>query len=202
MKIKFAFLIIMIIIIITACTKEEKETLYPQEIKQWAYTATASNSAGGEYGANRDDQSAYAATGEPDVDGCVESMYAWTTKDADMHMQTLTLNYYDDIYFSKIRILETQNPGAITKIELKNNDDYITLWEGTYNIRDGDCPYWLEKEYIEINGNITKKMTSFKTDTVRLTINTDIPGWNEIDAVELIGYTDKWYRFNNTLIFE
>ncbi len=77
---------------------------------------------------------------------------------------------------------------------------YVTLWEGTDKAKP--CPKELEVKYEQKEGNITKTMTSFMTNTVKITLDTDVKGWNEIDAVQLIGYELKWYMYNQTLFIE
>ncbi len=202
MKKQFIFLVLAMITI-SSCSllnPEEKEDLTPKEVRQWALSASASDAYGGALGENRDDQSPYAATGEPDSLNCEDSNKAWTISKEDDGFHWIELTYYNPVYVSRVRVLESFNPGSIIKIELKNESEYVTLWEGSYKTRD--CPYILEKSYSFFENNISMEMTSFMTDTLKITLNTDVEGWNEIDAVELIGYTNRWYFFNNTLTIE
>jgi len=204
---KIYILGIIIMLTISSCTlfgggKEELQT--PEAIYQWAESATASSAYGGIYGGGRNDQSAFSATGEPDVvwddsqEECMDSQNAWTIDAEDDGLHTLELKYYDPVYVSKVRIKETLGQGSVVKIELKDGEDYFTMWEGTYSSRE--CPYILEKSYSEPVGNYSNMgMTPFSTNTVKPTIDTDVPGWNEIDAVELIGYDTKWYIYNDTI---
>jgi hypothetical protein len=195
-------IITMIIASLTGCTFFAGPTgpITPNATSQWAISATASSSYGGIYGANRDDNSPYAATGEPDVAVCGDSLKAWAPKDEDDDEQWIELKYYDEVYASQIRVYESSGVGAIRKIEVKDGTDYVVFWEGTYKARP--CPYVLDTKYKTLMNNITLNMTEFLTDTVRITLDTDVEGWNEIDAVQLIGYYNKWYIFNNTLWIE
>jgi len=206
---KFVYLvsIALLMIIVTGCStlfngEEEQELVLPTAVEQWAVSAKASSAAGGLLGENRDDQSPYAATGEPDVEECGNSLNAWVIEQEDDGLHWLELEFYDEVYVSKVRIRESWNPGSVTKVELKDGDNYVTMWEGTDNRRHPECPGFFEVEYEGQEGNITVKMSPFKVHTIRITFNTDVPGWNEIDAVQLVGYYDRWYLFNNTIFYE
>ncbi|MEM2138780.1 MAG: hypothetical protein QXM96_01355 [Candidatus Woesearchaeota archaeon] len=200
MKKKIAFLLVFVIFL-SSCELIQQEDNTPKLISQFAASAIASDSYGGN-GQNKDDQSPFSATGKPEIKNCDDSKYAWTTSKEDDGVHWLELNYDVPVYVNKIRVYENFNPGSIVKIELKKFDsnDYELFWEGTYKTKQ--CPFVFEKEYYFIEGNITKNITSFKSDAVKLTINTDIPGWNEIDAVELIGFEKKFSYLNGTLIIE
>jgi len=179
-------IIILLLLIVSSCENtifgsqnKEQALELPPEIKQWAITASASSAYGGILGENRDDQSPYAAT--------------W-----------LELGYNEKVYISKIRIRETLGPGAVKRVEAQKGDEFILLWEGTDT--NTACPGYFEITFSEFtikdNRTKSKKMTDFNTNKIKITLNTDVPGWNEIDAVELIGYNKRWYVYNNTIIFE
>ena len=172
----------------------------PEEMHLWAVSAEASDSYGGAFGGNRDDQSAFAATGESDVAECGDNPRAWVISQEDDGLHWIELTYDKFVYVSGIKVAESFSPGAVVKIELKNGSDYFTMWEGKYTTKT--CPYVLERKYSAMEGNITLNMTPFNTDTVRITLDTDVPGWNEIDVVQLSGYAQKWYLFNSTLVIE
>ena len=199
--------ITLVIILITGCTglfggEEEEVLVLPTAIKQWAMKASASSAAGGLLGENRDDQSPFAATGESDVDECGDSLKAWVIEQEDDGMHWLELEFYDEVYVSQVRVKESWNPGSVAKIELKNDNEYVTMWEGVDNRRNPPCPGFFEVNYEGQEGNISKTMSPFKAHTIKITLNTDVEGWNEIDAVQLVGYNERWYLFNNTVFFE
>ncbi|MEK6916176.1 MAG: hypothetical protein AABW92_00375 [Nanoarchaeota archaeon] len=199
--IKKIIILAILLLALSACTTGNGDGLeLPTKINQWAIAAEASDSYGGLFGGNRDDQSPFAATGEPDVTECGENQRAWVISQDNDGLHWLELSYDKEVYVSSVKVIESFNPGAVVKIELKNDSDYFTLWEGSYKTKD--CSYTLEKKYQEIQGNITSNMTSFSTDKVRITVNTDVAGWNEIDAVELAGYEQKWHIYNDTLVIE
>jgi len=202
-------ILFIVLLSITACTLfsggNKQKVVLPQEINQWAVTAKASSAFGGISGQNKDDQSPYAATGEPDVKVCDDDTHAWMAESENDGLQWLELNYPQVVFVSKINIRESYNPGAVVRVELLNKSDedypyYVTVWES--KDRNKLCPGSLALNLEQKEGNITMLMSSFKTDTVRITINTDIEGFHEIDAVELIGYAQKWYYYNNTLFIE
>lgn len=212
MKKTYILLLLSLVVIISACStlpflnNDESGPQEPNVTTQWAFEATASSAYGGTLGKNIDDQSPYAATGAPDVTECVESKRAWTSRHEDDGLQWIELTYWDKVYVTGVKVHETYNPGFVRKIELKNGtgiNDYFTLWEGTYDPKR-TCPYIFEAgfEYRDSNLNITRKMTPFDTDTIRITIDTNVKGWNEIDAVELTGYLENWYWYNKTLWYE
>ncbi len=204
-KSAFLFILLVVVLFLASCSKKnDLENEIPEKIRQWALSAKASSSYAGKYGAQRDDYSPFAATGSPDVEECEDSPKAWTPKEENKGMQWLELSYDELVYPSGIRVRESYNPGAIVKIELQNYFDktYYTAWEGSDNRRKKPCPGFFEKNFTFEDKNVSYEMLPFQTDTVRITLDTDTPGWNEIDAVELIGYEKKWHLFNSTLVIE
>jgi hypothetical protein len=203
MRKSFFIMICVLAIFLSSCTllgNKKEEVQYPQEISQWAISATASDAYGGLLGGNRDDQSPFAATGEPDVEKCEDSKKAWVIGKDNDGLHWLELEYENEVYASSVKVKESFGPGAIAKIELLNGSDYITLWEG--KDKNKACPGYFEANFEIKEGNFTKKMTPFMTNKVKVTLNTDVKEWNEIDAVQLIGYANRWYFYNNTLAIE
>ena len=196
--------ILLILFVVSGCalieTTETKQLVVPAPVGQWAVTASASSAYGSLSGEGRDDQSPYAATGEPDVTDCRDDQKAWVPSEEDHGEQWLELTYDTDVYISKVRVRETLGPGSVIKVEGKTDSGYEIIWQGVDNTEI--CPGYFEAEFSEMIDDIPRKMTSYKTDTIRITLDTDKENWNEIDAVELIGYTDKWYVYNETLYME
>lgn len=128
--------------------------------------------------------SALQATGAPDtpIDG--DHGTAWASKGPDMGNVTLELTYDRTVRVDAVRIHETLAPGAVAKIEAFGPDrTWVTLWEGTSTVRPS--PSFFEPPVAA---------TSFATDRIRLTLDTNrVAGWNEIDAVELVG--DGWRQW-------
>jgi hypothetical protein len=144
-------------------------------IRQWASSATASS----EYSPTR--WSAAQATSAPDTFTYGDIQTAWATLRSDDSIQWIELKYSALVYATEVNVFETYNPGALSRIDLKDtNGVYHTVWAGT-DINTGipDKIGWT---------NITFAQTTYLTKDVKLYLDTSIvPGWNEIDAVELVG---------------
>jgi len=142
------------------------------EFVQWAARATASS----EYSST--DWSALQATGEPDTypdHGDIET--AWAPLDEDAGIEWLDLKYQVPVWISRVEIYETYNPGAITGIEIYDQKGGRHLaWEGTM-----ESARTARISPIEMDAD-------FPSDRIRITLDTRrVSGWNEIDAVALIG---------------
>ncbi|MFV1958554.1 MAG: hypothetical protein ACC662_03980 [Planctomycetota bacterium] len=119
------------------------------------------------------------ATGEPDTLAGGDLMTAWAAERGDMGEVWLELDFERAVLPDGIRIHETFNPGAVARVEAKRADGggYEVLWEGT--APTSRAPRWFEPPLLRATG---------PTRTIRVLLDTDrIPGWNEIDAVELTG---------------
>ena len=193
--------LLLLLIVLASCSlleEEEQRAQSPQAIRQWATGASASSAFGGLLSTERDDQSPYAATGQPDVQVCDDSRRAWAPEAEDAGMQWLELTYDQELYVSSIRIHENFGPGAVARIELEDAGQYRTVWQGT-DMND-ECPGVFQVTLREEISNVTWQMTNFDTDTVRIYLDTRVEGWNEIDAVEMIGYEQRWTIRNDTLV--
>jgi hypothetical protein len=145
-----------------------------EAIEQWASGAEASS----EYGA--DSWSAQQATGTADTPEAGDMVTAWAAASADDQVETLTLRFAQPVIPTGIEIYETYNPGAVAKIEVldPNTDEWVVVWEGVADTAG--------EELAVFSPPLTP--VDFATDQVRLSIDEPlIPGWNEIDAVKLIG---------------
>src|SRR5262245_40647200 len=140
--------------------------------RQWASGATAST----EYGTPN--WAASQATGEPDTMHAGDCSTAWASKAPDADAEWLDLTFDQPVAPRLIRVHETYNPGAITKVEAKDGSGtWRTLWEGA--AAACEAPRWFE---------VSVPIDTWTTKEVRITLDSDaIPGWNEIDAVELVG---------------
>lgn len=144
-------------------------------IRQWASGAAASS----EY--TTTSWSAAQATGAPDTITYGDIATAWATLGADDGVHWIELSYNTLVYATGVNVRETYNPGALTRIDLKDSSGiYQTVWTGRdTNTGIPDRIGW---------SNITFAQTTYPTNTVKLYLNTSlVPGWNEIDAVELVG---------------
>ncbi|MBD3869038.1 MAG: thrombospondin type 3 repeat-containing protein [Acidobacteria bacterium] len=138
-------------------------------MRQWASAATASS----EY--DSPGYCANQASGEPNVGGCSDASTAWAPLGGGDEPEWLELTYDLASVTTGIVVYETLESGFVTRIELaeEGTGSYHTVWEG---VDDTECgglfsPTWPEPEFF--------------TTVVR--IHTQVEGWEEIDAVEMIG---------------
>jgi hypothetical protein len=119
------------------------------------------------------------ATGSPNVLVASDNPLAWASKDPDAGEETLTLVYEHVVTPTGVRIFESYNPGAVVRIEAFDLDEeeWVVLWEGQE----------LTDEPLRTFSPALDE-AEFQTDQLRLTLDTAaVGGWNEIDAVELLG---------------
>ncbi|MBI4563459.1 MAG: hypothetical protein HY716_02030 [Planctomycetes bacterium] len=141
-------------------------------LRQWAVDATASS----EY--SPDGWNAKQATGKPDTEQAGDIATAWTTREQDAGEAWIELTYERLVRPVKVRIHETHNPGAVVKIEAVDTaKKWHAMWRGVDPTKVP--PAWFE---------VCFDAPPFDTRTIRITLDTSrVAGWNEIDAVELIG---------------
>ena len=124
------------------------------------------------------------ATGPPDTHQAGDISTAWASRLPDGGEEWLNLDYSNHVYLAEVRVRETYNPGAISKVAavLPNGQEQV-IWEGV--TEPGEAP--IEKVF-PVSGNVYAKGVKVYLDTRR------VPGWNEIDAVELVGRdgTRQW----------
>jgi hypothetical protein len=152
-----------------------------QLVRQWATAAEASS----EYGST--DWSAMQAAGAPNTPNCGDSVTAWASAASD-GVDSVTLYYYEaPLIPTEINIVQSYNPSQVTKVEVIDPSGSETVvYEGEPKAVD-ECPYTLS---IPVTGVDTLVMG------VRVTVDQSALGlgWNEIDAVELVGYADSDYE--------
>ncbi|MBI4615264.1 MAG: DUF4200 domain-containing protein [Planctomycetes bacterium] len=141
-------------------------------ILQWAISARASS----EYSA--EGWSAIKATGEPDTPVAGDHPTAWASREADGGVETLELEFRHAVVPVRIRVHESFNPGAVVRIEAQAGENApLVLWEG----KDATAAPLgvLDVELAPAPGPVRK---------IRLVLDTRlVAGWNEIDAVDLVG---------------
>lgn len=142
---------------------------------QWAIAAEASstyNDAKGTAG-----WSANQATGAPNVDKYADDGHAWAPKSPDAGIEWLVLTFPKPVHAEEIRVRESCGSGAVIKVEAYDEQGTPhSLWAG--NDPTTDLNYLMVKF----------PKTDYKTEKVKVTLATNVvPGWNEIDAVQLIG---------------
>jgi hypothetical protein len=117
------------------------------------------------------------AAGPPDTTGAGDISSAWASLRPDAGVEWLRLEYERAVPLAEVRIRETYNPGAVAKVTaLLPGGQEIVLWEGVEP--PGQAP---QDFAVPVTGNVIASSVKVYLDTAR------VPGWNEIDAVELVG---------------
>lgn len=118
------------------------------------------------------------ATGEPDTFQAGDIPTAWASLEPDAGIQWLKLEYEKPVNLAEVHVRETLNPGAISKIAaVLSNGQEQTIWEGTEPA--GTAPV---TKMFKAAGTVWTKSVVIYLDTDR------VAGWNEIDAVEMVGH--------------
>jgi hypothetical protein len=117
------------------------------------------------------------AVGAPDTHQAGDIPTAWASREPDGGEEWLKLDYENPVDVAEVRVRETHNPGAISKVTaFTANGTEITLWEGTEP--PSQAPVEMS---FQVPNSVNAKSIKVYLDTKR------VPGWNEIDAVELVG---------------
>ena len=118
------------------------------------------------------------ATGPPDTLAADDLPTAWASREPDAGEEWLKLEYERDVQIAAVRVRETYNPGAVSKVvAVIEGGAEIVLWEGTEP--PGEAPVEVEFPVTQV---VVAKSVKIYLDKRR------VPGWNEIDAVELVGH--------------
>lgn len=146
------------------------------QIRQWAVDANASSQYGDP------DWSAKQATGKPNTFAAEDLATAWASLEPDGGVEWLELTYRMPVRPTLVRVRESFNPGAVVKLEGQDpNGTWHELWKGKDTTTE--CPGWLD---------IAVTKPAWPCRVIRITLDTaSVKGWNEIDAVELIGELDE-----------
>lgn len=117
-------------------------------------------------------------TGPPDTPVGGDNQTAWASKQAQEGLVTVELDFPIEVTPEQVRVHETFNPGAIVKVEARTSGgDHVTLWTGEAG--PAGSIRWFVPSLEQLDDRVR---------TIRLTLDTDkVKGWNEIDAVELVG---------------
>jgi hypothetical protein len=148
---------------------------------QWATDAKASSTYASDLGNTAAGYHPMRATGAPDVQRYGDTSEAWASKLADSGIEWLELGYAKPVSATELRIRQNNAPGAIIKVELVDvNGASHAVFQGPDGTAyEANAISWL---IIKID------KTPYKTQRVKITLATNaVPGWNEIDAVQLVG---------------
>ncbi len=154
------------------------ELLGRQEITQFAASAFASSERGDL------EQSALQAVGPPNTDECADAPTAYASE-LPNESAVLTVFFPQLVTPTGIIVHESFNPGFISRIEFTDNYGEIHVaYENNILALRAFCPNTLIVAILDAE-------YQSNTITIYLEQATSAGGWNQIDAVELIGI-----RFN------
>jgi len=160
----------------TAGTQLAETPSQGKEIRQWAKFAFASSEF------TSSDWSAMQATGAPDtfLDECADATTAWASFDPDT-VEWIELQYETPVIPTEINIIQTHSPDQVVKVELV---DMTGAFREVYSAVPRDL--WLECPY-----TLTIPLdVGYEVAGLKITLDQSViaPTWNEIDAVELVGF--------------
>jgi hypothetical protein len=142
---------------------------------QWAASASASSSYNDAKGTAAHAPS--QATGSPNVETYTNSIEAWAPKTANGGIEWLELTFATPVHATSVRIRESYGAGAVIKVDVFDEQNTPhTVWNGVDPTKDLD--------YL----TVVFPRTAFKTARVKVTLATNaVPGFKQIDAVQLVG---------------
>ena len=121
------------------------------------------------------------ATGAPDTEQAGDMPTAWASLNPDDGVEWLRVDFDQAVTISEVRIRETFNPGAVSKVVavLQDGKERV-LWEGRDPTAEAPADF-----VVKAQGDVVGKSMKVYLDSNR------VEGWNEIDAVELVGKDGK-----------
>ena len=148
---------------------------------QWATSAKASSTFASNIDETTQGYHPFRATGAPDTEIYGDRDTSWASKEADQGVEWIELEYANAVNASEIKIRQSFNPGAIISIDLYDEFGAAhNVWQGP------DANQYAEGKITWLNVSFEK--TAYKTKRLKITLATNAaPGWNEIDAVQLVG---------------
>lgn len=146
---------------------------------QWASAATASSTYNG--AKEQASYSEWQATGAPNVTSYGDVGTAWASKDADAGIEWLQVSFAKPVHATAIKIRQNNAPGAIIKVELIDDQNgKHTIFEGVDETKyPANTIVWFDKTFNKTDYVVTGAKITLATNAVS--------GWNEIDAVQLVG---------------
>ena len=117
--------------------------------------------------------------GEPNTKRLGDIPTAWAPKQQDAGEEWLHIDFDKAVALSEINVHETHNPGAISKVAavLPDGSEEV-IWEGSF---ENEIATGVIERAFQVDGDITADSVKIYMDTTR------VSGWNEIDAVEIVG---------------
>jgi hypothetical protein len=117
------------------------------------------------------------ATGEPELQAAGDNSHAWTPQPADGGVEWLKVEFEQAVQIAEVRIRESNNAGFVVKVVAYAEDGKeVVVFEGDDPAEEG-----LSDLVVEPTKKVTSRSIKIFVDTAKK------PGWEEIDAVELVG---------------
>jgi len=114
--------------------------------------------------------------GPPDTVHPGDAPRAWSPLKANGGEEWLAVGFDHAVEVAEVRIRETSNPGAISKVTAMVNNEEVTLWEGTAAQSDKPRDF-----VVPVSDRVQTDSVVVHLDTTR------VSNWSEIDAVQLVG---------------
>lgn len=144
-------------------------------VRQWASFAYASS----EY--NSPDYGAMQATGAPNTTECGDQPTAWASLSSST-LEWIELDYDIPVYPTEINIIQSYSPDQVVRVEVIDEFmEYHSVYTGAPEDKLDECPYTLS-----IPVDFDDPVVGVKITLDQSVISSP---WNEIDAVELVGFT-------------
>jgi hypothetical protein len=147
---------------------------FGREIRQWAVEAEASSEyANPEWSANQ-------VLGPPDTEKCGDYQTAWAAAGSDS-IAWIEVRFPIAVNVRLINIIETFNPNQVAQVEVIRADGKrIPIYKQPPQQIDQICPFTLSIPVEQLDGYYDTIVISIDQTELGL-------GWNQIDAVELVG---------------
>jgi hypothetical protein len=115
--------------------------------------------------------------GPPDTFQAGDLQTAWAARAPDSGSEWVRLQYTNWVDVAEVRVRETYHPGAISRVTaLLLSGQEISIWEGVEPPAEAPVETAFEAPL------------GIRSQTITLYLDTSrVSGWNEIDAVELVG---------------
>jgi hypothetical protein len=124
-------------------------------------------------------------TGPADTFQAGDQVTAWAPLEQDGGSEWLKVDYAKEVSVAEVRVRETYNPGAVVRLTAVYPDGRESLiWEGA----EPPAQAPIDRSFTPGFGNVQARSIKIYLDTKK------VSGWNEIDAVELVGSdgTRQW----------
>jgi hypothetical protein len=117
------------------------------------------------------------ATGAPDTPEAEDAPTAWTPLEPDAGAEWLLVRFARAVPIAEIRIRESLGPGTVRRVwAVREDGSRVLLWEGADPTKDAPADF------------VVTSREDVAAPAVAIELNTaSRPGWNAIDAVELVG---------------